>query len=132
MSLILGIQFDSNRMVAQVTPDCLKQILFELRDWQDRDWATKRQFQSLVGKLSFVAKCVRPARTFMNRLLEAIRNNLPNTERIGLTEHIRRDIYWWARFLPKYNGVNMIVEEVWMNLMQSFLLTHVYQDVGGE
>ena len=52
----LGIQFDSNRMVVEVTPDRLKQILFELRDWLDRDWATKRQFQSLVGKLSFVAK----------------------------------------------------------------------------
>ena len=49
----------------------------------------------------------------MNRLMEAVRNNLSNTARIGLTEHIRRDIYWWVRFLPKYNGVNTIVEAVW-------------------
>ena len=110
---VLGVQFDSDRMVIEVTPDRMSSILAELHTWLSRAYATKREFQSLLGKLSFVSKCVRPARVFVNRLLVAVRNNLPNSARITVSGDIKRDIYWWFRFLPKYNGVSMIVSEEW-------------------
>ena len=110
---VLGVQFDSDKMFIEVTPDRMSSILAELHTWLNRVYASKREFQSLLGKLSFVFKCVRPARVFMNRLLVAVRNSLPNSARITVSGDIKRDIYWWFRFLPKYNGMSMIVSEEW-------------------
>ena len=51
-----------------MTPDRMREIQKELDLWLVRKSATKKQLQSLLGKLQFIGKCVRPARVFVARL----------------------------------------------------------------
>ena len=58
--IFLGIIIDSNQMVLEVSPDRLQQLFSLLQDWVERVSITKKQKQSLVGVLNFVAICVKP------------------------------------------------------------------------
>ena len=67
-----------------------------------------RQLQSLLGSLLYIHKCVKPARYFLNRMLETLRN-ISNPARVHLSDDFKRDLAWFDKFLPQYNGVSMYV-----------------------
>ena len=75
-----------------------------LRAWLSKSEATRREVESLGGKLSFIATCVRPGRLFISRLLDYL-SELP--------DFVRKDVLWWKTFLPYYNGVSMMPMERW-------------------
>ena len=54
----------------------LTEILEECKVWSSRTSAMKKQLQSIAGKLQHIAKCVRPGRSFVNRVLAAVRTSL--------------------------------------------------------
>ena len=68
---------------------------------------TKKSFQSLLGKLLYIHKCVVPARTFINRMLALFKQN-STKQRIVLTEEFNKDLNWFLLFLPKFNGITYI------------------------
>ena len=70
----LGIMVDTERMVLEVSPDRLQELHRLLQGWMERAAATKKQTQSLVGVLQFVAISVKPGRVFMARLLNFLRS----------------------------------------------------------
>ena len=74
--------------------------------WDQKHYCTKRELQSLLGTLLYVHKCVRPARTFLNRMLDLL-CHAPNPSCIVLTEDFKRDLRWFKKFLPSYNGVSL-------------------------
>ena len=65
----LGLQFDTENLTLTITPDRLAEIQALLTYWEGKDKATRLEFQSLLGKLQFVAGCVHPGRIFVARLL---------------------------------------------------------------
>ena len=68
----LGVHVDSEEMSLSVPPFCRQELLQKLSLWSKRTRYTKKQLESLLGKLSFVTACVKRGRIFMARLL----NNL--------------------------------------------------------
>ena len=44
-----------------------------LNDWRERKFATRHQSQQILGKLLYVAHVCKPARLFVNRMLEPLR-----------------------------------------------------------
>ena len=66
---------------------------------------TKRELQSLLGSLLYMHKCVKPARCFLNRMLDVLRH-ATNPNKIILSDAFKRDIRWFQKFLPTYNGVS--------------------------
>ena len=54
----LGILFDSINMTMSISDERLREILALVRSWLGKVRASKRELQSLVGKLQFVATCV--------------------------------------------------------------------------
>ena len=69
----LGVQFDTVQMTLSVTPTRLTEIETLLVSWSTKESATKSELQSLVGKLSFISKCVRQSRLFLSRILALLR-----------------------------------------------------------
>ena len=69
--------------------------------------ATKHQLQSLLRKLHHVAKCVKPARLFVSRMLDTL-CSAPNRGRFTVDDNIQRDLQWFGNFLPSYNGRNLM------------------------
>ena len=68
--------------------------------------ASRHQLQSILGLLLYVHKCVKPARVFLNRMLELLRSSHPR-QPITLTSGFKHDLRWFATFLPWYNGVSL-------------------------
>ena len=74
-----------------------------------RKYLTKKSFQSLLGKLIYVHKCVAPARIFINRMLAVFRQNA-HKKRIKLTQEFFQDLSWFLEFLPTFNGITYLVK----------------------
>ena len=109
----LGVQFDTVQMTLSVTPTRLTEIETLLVSWSTKKSATKSELQSLVGKLSFISKCVRQSRLFLSRILALLRTLRQNGHSTRLSTEFRRDIAWWLRFMRTYNGVSIISSLVW-------------------
>ena len=69
-----------------------------------KKYLTKKAFQSLLGKLIYIHKCVIPARIFINRMLVIFRENA-HKKRIKLTQEFFQDLVWFLEFLPTFNGI---------------------------
>ena len=110
----LGVLFDTVAFTMSVTPARLQELKEHLLPlWLTKKSATKTELQSLIGKLSFVSKCVRPGRLFLTRILDTLRSLRRHHHRIKLSAEFRKDIHWWLRFISVYNGVSLIPTELW-------------------
>lgn len=67
---------------------------------------SKRMTQRLVGKINHIGRCVRGARLFMSRILQALRE-AHDSDTIRVCD-ICPDLHWFAMFLAKFNGVSAI------------------------
>ena len=106
----LGILFDSEKMVMEVTPDRLKEIQKELQGWLTRTTASRKEVESLIGKLQFMSKCIKMGRIFMARLISWIRG-MDRKKNYVIPQEARKDIAWWGRFAAGFNGVALL----WMH-----------------
>jgi hypothetical protein len=111
-SAFLGIWFDTNKMTMEVTPDRLIEIKELATAWLGKDLATVKEVQSIIGKLNFVAKCVKPARIFICRMLNFLRT-MPKKGKTKVSVEFSDDIRWWIRYLPQFNGISLISMESW-------------------
>ncbi|KAI8481562.1 hypothetical protein Bbelb_406620 [Branchiostoma belcheri] len=109
----LGIDFDTVSMTRRVPQFRLEEIRLLVSAWLNKKKATRRELQSLIGKLVFVSSCVPPGRLFISRMLEALRSLRRNHHRLRLTRDFRLDLKWWQRFMDSYNGVSMMVPDIY-------------------
>ena len=61
----LGIELDSAKLEMRLLQEMLERLKGSLGKWLNMDSTTKRQLQSIIGKLSDAAIVVRPGRTFL-------------------------------------------------------------------
>ena len=100
----LGISIDIENNTLSIDREKLCTIHDECLQVATKKYLTKRAFQSLLGKLIYVHKCVVPARIFINRMLVLFRENA-HKKRIKLTQEFFQDLAWFLEFLPTFNGI---------------------------
>ena len=105
-AVCLGVLIDTVKGTVAIPDEKMRQIKKSVIDWQNKVTCSKRQLQSLLGQLLYIHKCVRPARIFLNRMLDLLRQNY-DANTIKLTQAFRRDLRWFTKFVDKYNGVSM-------------------------
>ncbi len=98
-------------MTVSIPQSKIEEILLLVNDWLPRETATKHDLQVLLGKLNWVAQCVRPGRLFVARMLQSLRE-AHTSAHVTLTDEFRADLSWWAAFLPQFNGISCIKEIV--------------------
>ena len=74
--------------------------------WQNQDSASKHQLQELLGHLNHAATLVRPGRSFLCSLIEAMKLPRWSDQCTRLNTQCWADLAWWALFLPDWNGVS--------------------------
>ena len=99
----LGVDIDTKEFTVFITPNKVQEILLECEIWHDKSECTKKQLQSLLGKLLYVTKCVRISRPFLNRMLDLLRA-ADKLSKISLNIDFKRDLNWFKNFLPRFNG----------------------------
>ena len=99
----LGILVNTVMFTLEVPPARVT----ELRVWTTSSSFTKKQLQSLLGKLSFVTACVKPGRIFMARLLNRLQAcNAASRHWYSITNDMHH-------FSPQFNRVSLIKPFLW-------------------
>ena len=103
----IGITFDSINLTMSIPQEKIDETIELLRAWSQRTQATRNQLQTILGKLHHIAKCVRPARLFVSRMLETLRASPHNgVQRLDI--NFQKDINWFLNFMTLYNGVSLM------------------------
>ena len=105
-AVCLGVEINTEKGSISIPQAKLRQICDTVSEWKNRKFCTKRQLQSLLGHLLYIHKCVKPARFFLNRMLQLLRK-YHGQARIHLNPEFHRDLRWFDRFLPLYNRVSL-------------------------
>ena len=105
-AVCLGILFDTVTRTIAIPPEKLQEINQICKNWTTKTTCTKNNLQSLLGSLLYVSKCVKPARVFLNRMLQVLRDQA-HQSLITLPPPFFRDLQWFKTFLTQYNGVTM-------------------------
>ena len=108
----LGITFDAVKVMMEIPLDKVKDIMDITKNWLNKKYATRHDMEVIIGKLHFVSKCVRPGRLFVSRMLNQLRGMQKNKYYI-ITGETRKDVKWWNKFLPQYNGISMLWLQEW-------------------
>ena len=105
-AICLGVLIDSEKGTMSIPQEKMAQIVQLVASWGVRTHCSRRQLQSLLGHLLYLHKCVKPARYFVNRMLDLLRSNY-NDQKIKLTPDFHHDLRWFQKFLQSYNGVSI-------------------------
>jgi hypothetical protein len=111
--VFIGVLHDTVTLTLEVTPERLCEISLLVQAWLRKRKCSLKDLQSLLGKLHFVAACVRPGRIFVCRLLTFLRTFSPDAGLLCIPVYVKKDLLWWSEFLPLYNGVSMMAIEEW-------------------
>jgi hypothetical protein len=113
--IFLGVLFNSLTMTMEVTEERLIEIRNLVEFWLKKDRSALKEVQSLIGKLNFVAACVRPGRVFISRLINWLSDIYKDEEAVSVLvpEEVRKDLLWWHKFLDLYNGVSILHYDDW-------------------
>ena len=100
----LGIQLDVDHQVLRLPPQKLQQFLSEVRQIYHSSSASKKQLQSLVGKLSWACQVIHGGRPHLRRLLDSIHKLNGPRHRTRITADMKLDLAWWIAFAKIFNG----------------------------
>ena len=100
----LGIQVNTVARMLSIPDEKLIEIKQLCEQWVHKKNCTKNQLQSLLGSLLYITRCVRPARNFLNRMLQILRDNV-HTNFIVLSHQFFQDLEWFRVILHHFNGV---------------------------
>ena len=99
----LGITINVEQHTLSIENTKIRAIWQECCSIFNKKYLSRNKFQSLLGKLLYIHKCVRPARIFISRMLSLFRSN-HNHNRIHLTPGFFQDLAWFIKFIPSFNG----------------------------
>ena len=71
-TVCLGVLIDFVKRTVSILVEKLEKINVTVCQWLSNRVVTKRQLQSLLGLLLYIHNCIKPARFFLNRMLECL------------------------------------------------------------
>ena len=130
--IFIGILFHTLTFTLEIPELKLKETVNLVQTWLNKEKATLTEIQSLLGKLHHVASCVRPGRIFVSRLLYWLRAIISSSDRyFKVPKEIQKDLIWWTKFFPLYNGISMMMVEEWSNPDEIFSTDSCLTGCGG-
>lgn len=105
----LGIELDSDAMMARLPADKKDRILGIVAKFLTFKVCSKHQLLQLLGHLAFASRIVYGARTFVSRLLTLIGGGGSLYTLVKLDRETKRDLAMWEYLLTNWNGVYMFI-----------------------
>lgn len=108
----LGIEIDSRAQAIRLPQSKLVELRTLIRAWKLRKKCTKRELLSLIGKLSFASKVIKPGRMFLRRFIDLSTTVVSLHHHIHLNKEVQADFKWWDEFLVNWHGVSIIQQPI--------------------
>jgi hypothetical protein len=99
----LGIVFNIRLGVLQIPNIKLQEIISLCNHYFSKKSISKNQLQALIGSLIFLHKAIKPARTFVNRILALLRK-MGEATVIAIDEGTKQDLQWFIACAHAVNG----------------------------
>ena len=103
----LGIDISIEKKQISIPDRKIQEIIRFINKILKKDSATKKQMQSLIGKLFFIARCIQPVKALASSTLRQMRKTKP-PERVKISPEMRRDIAWTKQFMQTWNGTTIM------------------------
>lgn len=89
----VGVLFNTETLTIEITPERLAEIRLLIEAWLNKSKATLKEVQSLLGKLNFIAACVRSSRISFSRLLQWLKCLYKeNSKEHKIPDYVKKDI----------------------------------------
>ena len=111
LMVVLGILFNTINMTISIAPDRVLEIQQEVEAWHDKTSMSRKQLESLIGKLQFASQVIRAGRVFLARLLDELRGSQKRGH-FPVPDHIFQDFKWWDTIMPILNGMESIYLDI--------------------
>ena len=125
-----GIEIDTGLMIARLPEEKLEKARFHIKRLSLRKKVCLKELQEALGFLNFACKVIKPGRTFLRRLINLTIGVEKPFYKIRLTKEARADLKMWTYFLQHYNGVSILVKQVWETSEKLHLYTDAAASVG--
>ena len=102
-AVCLGIEADTVKCTLSIPHEKLIEIKHYVRNGFPRKNSTKNQFQSLLGSLLYITRCIRPTRIFLSKMLQILDNALNNC--FAWPQEFFQDFNWFTVSLHQFNGI---------------------------
>lgn len=122
----LGFELDSGALEIRLPREKLRELQVLVRQWLGRKSCSRKELESLAGKLAHAARVVRPGKTFMRRIFELLGGARKAHHHIRLSLSLRSDLQWWSTFLETWNGISMMRQQ-----HEGPSSVHVWTDASG-
>ncbi|CAC5425464.1 unnamed protein product [Mytilus coruscus] len=99
----MRVEIDPIAMELRLPGDKLSLLNQELTDFGNRRRTSKKQLQSLAGKLNWASTVVHGGRVFL-RIIDSITQLQGDWHKILIKGDIMQDILWWQNFISTFNG----------------------------
>ena len=125
---------DTVKMTLEVSEGRREELLQLISKWKLKKSYAVRQLQSLIGKLSFVTNCVHAGCIFIARLIDQLKELKDNSDRHPVTIEMIKDLTWWEKFLPQFDGVSILwlqdclSMDQWLAMDASLIGVGVYKE----
>ncbi len=100
----LGITIDTQSMTLSLPEEKLASVGALLAEFMQRRRASRRQIQSLAGKLNWCCQVIPAGRPYLRRILATMLPLRRPTHKVKLSNAFFADIAWWQCFLRVFNG----------------------------
>ena len=115
----LGIKIDLGANTISIPEDKLQEIKTTIGKAANRASLRIKEVQSLIGSINHLSKAVHPARLFMGRILEALRQS--DGHDIPVDEHVKADlrcsaILGWSSTHVLFGSLGTITFCAYMNI----------------
>ena len=107
----LGIQINSRDQTIQLPDDKVSELTTLLPTWLHKKKCTQKEILSLIGKLSFASKVIRPGRIFLRRLITVAYTVKRLHHFIYLNKEAQADIKWWIDNIVHLNRCSVIPDK---------------------
>ncbi|MES9880284.1 MAG: reverse transcriptase domain-containing protein [Sedimenticola sp.] len=107
----LGVNLDTVQRTLSIPESKMCEIRTTLRSNLASHKVTKRQLQSLSGKLNWITQCIYGGRFYMRRLIDRANALRSPWHRTRVTVEMKADILWWIHFMDLFNGKMPMVED---------------------
>ena len=100
----LGVQIDTISMSLSLPSDKLCEFSDLLCSFMGKKRASRKQLETLIGKLSWASQVIQGGHTFLRRMINLKCAMSCNNHKVLLTAEFYQDILWWKNFISVFNG----------------------------
>ena len=108
--IFLGIELNTVQMTLCLPHEKIADLRSHLQVMLSAKKTSKRQLQSLCGKLNYATRCIYGGRFHLRCLLDVICSLNKPWHRTRVTQSMKEDCCWWLSYMDHFNGTVQMVD----------------------